>query len=117
LLNDLFDPPQLWVNVHGIILVESFIVGVAFFCFRKAIKVSGAIFILSLAATMALLFVPYGTDFPYGDYFVVCPAAYVTVYLGLLNPARDKILLSGDYSYVTFTDFQFSRRCRQQRRR
>jgi peptidoglycan/LPS O-acetylase OafA/YrhL len=99
LLNDLFDPPQLWVNVHGIILVESFIVGVAFFCFRTAIKVSGAIFILSLAATMALLFVPYGTDFPYGDYFVACPAAYVTVYLGLLNPARDKILLSGDYSY------------------
>jgi peptidoglycan/LPS O-acetylase OafA/YrhL len=99
LLNDLFDPPQLWVNVHGIILVESFIVGVAFFCFRKAIRVSGAIFILSLAATVALLFVPYGADFPYGDYFVACPAAYVTVYLGLLNPAKDKLLLGGDYSY------------------
>jgi peptidoglycan/LPS O-acetylase OafA/YrhL len=99
LLNDLFDPPQLWVNVHGIILVESFIVGVAFFCFRKAIRISGGVFILSLAAAVALLFVPYGSDFPYGDYFVAFPAAYMTVYLGLTNPARHKLLLSGDYSY------------------
>ena len=31
--------------------------------------------------------------------FISFPAAYLTVYLGLLNPRRTKFLLSGDYSY------------------
>jgi len=36
---------------------------------------------------------------PHGLRFVAVPSAYVTVYLGLLNPPRNKIVLSGDYSY------------------
>jgi peptidoglycan/LPS O-acetylase OafA/YrhL len=36
---------------------------------------------------------------PHGLRFVAVPSAYVTVYLGLLNPPRNKIILSGDYSY------------------
>jgi peptidoglycan/LPS O-acetylase OafA/YrhL len=33
------------------------------------------------------------------DYMVPFPVAYLTVYLGLLNPPRNRIVLSGDYSY------------------
>jgi peptidoglycan/LPS O-acetylase OafA/YrhL len=36
---------------------------------------------------------------PHGAYYVAMPATYVTIYLGLLNPVRNKYLLSGDYSY------------------
>jgi peptidoglycan/LPS O-acetylase OafA/YrhL len=93
LVHDLIYPPDVWVSVHGIILVEAFIVGVAFFRLKNKIRLSAALFTLSLIATVALL------SLPYGDYFVACPAAYVTVYLGLLNPSRNKLLLSGDYSY------------------
>jgi peptidoglycan/LPS O-acetylase OafA/YrhL len=93
LVHDLIYPPDVWVSVHGIILVEAFIVGVAFFRLKNKIRLSAALFTLSLIATVALL------SLPYGDYFVACPAAYVTFYLGLLNPSRNKLLLSGDYSY------------------
>ena len=36
---------------------------------------------------------------PNGIRFSALPIAYVTVYLGLQNPRRSKIVLSGDYSY------------------
>jgi peptidoglycan/LPS O-acetylase OafA/YrhL len=45
---------------------------------------------------MALLLVPNG------DYLIAFPVAYMTIYLGLLNPGRQKLLLSGDYSYGIF---------------
>lgn len=93
LAHDVIYPPDVWVSVHGIILVEAFIVGVAFFRLKNKIRLNTGLFILSLIATIALLLLPYG------DNFVACPAAYVTVYLGLLNPSRNKLLLSGDYSY------------------
>ena len=34
-----------------------------------------------------------------GMRFAPVPMAYVAIYLGLLNPVRNKIILSGDYSY------------------
>lgn len=39
---------------------------------------------------------------PNGDRFEALPLAYLTVYLGLLNPPRLRWLLSGDYSYGLF---------------
>ena len=38
----------------------------------------------------------------YTDAFVVGPAAYVACYLGLMNPRRNWIVSSGDYSYGMF---------------
>ena len=38
----------------------------------------------------------------HGDGFLILPATYMTVYLGLKNPKRNKIMLSGDYSYGIF---------------
>lgn len=86
-------PPDVWVSVHGIILVESFLAGIILFVFRDKVQHSAGLCIISCIAVIALLSVPHG------DYFVSLPAAYVTVYLGLLNPVRNKIVLSGDYSY------------------
>src|SRR5207248_6833467 len=99
---DLWNPPTLYPCPPGIVLVESFLVGVTIFCFRRSIRVKPMLFALALAATIALLIVPPGQSVPYGDYLIAWPASYVTVYLGLLNPARNKILLSGDYSYGIF---------------
>jgi peptidoglycan/LPS O-acetylase OafA/YrhL len=93
LCRDLMFPPEVWVTVHGAILVEAFVVGVALFRLKKKIPHSAGLFVLSSLATIALLALPYG------DYFVAAPATYVTVYCGLLNPDRNKLLLSGDYSY------------------
>lgn len=36
---------------------------------------------------------------PNGIRFTALPVAYVTAYLGLLNPPRNSLVLSGDYSY------------------
>ena len=36
---------------------------------------------------------------PYGEYFIAAPAAVATVYLGTLDPPRNRLLFSGDYSY------------------
>jgi peptidoglycan/LPS O-acetylase OafA/YrhL len=93
LVYGLIYPSDVSETVNGFILIESFIIGVAFFRFKNKIPLSAGLFILSLIATVVLL------SLPYGDYFVACPATYVTVYSGLLNPTRNKLLLSGDYSY------------------
>jgi len=37
-----------------------------------------------------------------GTYYAALPVAYLTVYLGLLNPPALKFLKSGDYSYGIF---------------
>jgi peptidoglycan/LPS O-acetylase OafA/YrhL len=47
-----------------------------------------------MAGVSLLLF-----NVPHGLRFAAFPSAYVTIYLGLLNPSRNKIILSGDYSY------------------
>ena len=89
----IIDPPQTWVSVHGIVLVESFVAGITLFVYRRELSLSKGLFLASLV-TMCVLFL-----MPYGDYLVSFPAGYVTVYLGMQNPPRNKIVLSGDYSY------------------
>jgi len=85
--------PDDWVAVHGIILVEAFLAGIVVFVFSDKLPHTMWLFLASLIATTALLLIPRG------DYFVAFPAAYVTIYLGLLNPPRMHVVLSGDYSY------------------
>jgi peptidoglycan/LPS O-acetylase OafA/YrhL len=87
-------PPDGWVSrVAGFILIEAFLAGIVVFVFSDKLPHSRWFFLLSLIATVALLLIPRG------DFFVSFPAAYVTVYLGLLNPPRNQALLRGDYSY------------------
>ena len=82
--------------VSGKDLVVSFVCGLLIYLYRDRIKWSMALFLVSLAVFVALL------SFPNGDRFVAFPAAYATIYLGLLNPPRQKLMLSGDYSYGIF---------------
>jgi peptidoglycan/LPS O-acetylase OafA/YrhL len=75
------------------VLPISFLVGVLFYFYASKIKWSFALFGISVAV-MYLLF-----RLPNGDLLVALPATYVTVFLGVANPARNQVVLSGDYSY------------------
>jgi peptidoglycan/LPS O-acetylase OafA/YrhL len=87
-------PPHGWVSrVAGFMLVEAFLAGIVVFVFSDRLPHSKWFFYLSLITAVALLLIPRG------DFFVSFPVAYVTVYLGLLNPPRNRALLGGDYSY------------------
>ena len=81
------------VVIFRIVVVEAFFVGVAFFRLRERIPVNMGLFLVSLAVTGVLVFIPHGA------FFVALPLVYVTIYLGLSDPGRNRILLSGDYSY------------------
>ena len=80
----------------GRVLVLCFLAGVTLYLNREHVAHSRALAILSLAVTLALLAMPSG------DMFVALPAAYLTVYLGLLNPRRLAFMKTGDYSYGIF---------------
>jgi peptidoglycan/LPS O-acetylase OafA/YrhL len=84
------------IAVHGPVLVASFAVGVGAYLYRERIVWSGRLFAVALAATFLCL------SLPLGDYLVALPVTYVTVYLGLLDPHRIRLLRSGDYSYGLF---------------
>jgi peptidoglycan/LPS O-acetylase OafA/YrhL len=67
--------------------------GVLLYLFRDVVKYSAPLAWLSVCALFVCLW------FPSMKYLCPAPAAYLTVYLGLLNPPRLKSILSGDYSY------------------
>lgn len=77
----------------GSTLVMSFIAGLVLYRYRERIPWSLRLFLLACAVSVGLIFVPNGVRFS------ALPIAYVTMYLGLRNPPRNKIVLSGDYSY------------------
>lgn len=77
-------------------MIESFLFGVVAYMFRDRIVLNGKLCLLCAIIMMAALWNVMG------DYFIVLPVTYVTVYLGLLNPRRLKIVESGDYSYGIF---------------
>lgn len=80
----------------GSTLVMSFIAGLVIYRYRDKIPWSGRLFLLALAVSVALIVVPNGVRFS------ALPIAYITMYLGLQSPTRNKIVLSGDYSYGLF---------------
>jgi peptidoglycan/LPS O-acetylase OafA/YrhL len=92
--------------LHGTVFVTGFptgagvtmaaISGLAIYRHRDQIPFSKGLFWFSVALTLVLVAVQGGTR------FVALPVAYVAVYLGLLDPPRNKILLSGDYSYGVY---------------
>jgi peptidoglycan/LPS O-acetylase OafA/YrhL len=77
----------------GSTLVMSFVAGLVIYRYRDRIPLSRRLFLLACAVSVALIVVPNGVRFS------ALPIAYVTIYLGLQNPPRSKIVLSGDYSY------------------
>lgn len=78
------------------ILVLSFLAGATLFLFRDRLALSLYLAAAALAGALLLLSSPlfYG--------FAPLLAAYATVWLGLCNPPRHKIVLSGDYSYGVY---------------
>jgi peptidoglycan/LPS O-acetylase OafA/YrhL len=70
--------------------------GLAIYRYRNQIPFSKALFVVSVVLTLALLSVQGGSR------FVALPVTYATIYLGLLNPTRNTLLLSGDYSYGVY---------------
>jgi peptidoglycan/LPS O-acetylase OafA/YrhL len=85
------------IGAHGPMggnsLVMTFIAGVTVYKFREKIPCNWYLFVICLALTMGSFLVTGG------DRFAALPVTYITVFLGLLTPPRQKLLLSGDYSY------------------
>jgi len=80
--------------MSGHAMVMMFMAGVIIYRFRERIPFNGALFAASAILSALLLAWPIN-----GDRFVSIPLAYFTIYLGLLNPRRNQIILGGDYSY------------------
>ena len=95
--NTLFRPSTAFEGAGGSTIVMAFVAGLLLFRYREKIMWSGVL-CLAMAAISILLPILV----PKGMRFAPVPIAYVTVYLGLLNPQRNRIILSGDYSYGVF---------------
>lgn len=80
-------------TVSGPVLIFSFLAGVTLFKCRQRIPTSPWIAAAAAIVCWLLLLKPWGTM------LVPLPAAYLTIYLGLLNPRRWALLSTGDYSY------------------
>lgn len=89
-------PPAMDGAMPGRGLVVAFLIGVAFYRLRDAVPLSRIALAASLAAYVVLCF------FPQTVFLSAVPAAYVTIYFGLLNPSRLPLVKSADYSYGIF---------------
>ncbi|MDR6873015.1 peptidoglycan/LPS O-acetylase OafA/YrhL [Bosea sp. BE125] len=83
-------------TVRGPVLVLSFLYGSLLYRLRHIIAWSFNLFALSTAVGSLLLY------FPIINALAALPLAYLTVYLGLMNPPKSPIVSSGDYSYGIF---------------
>ncbi|MFG1248546.1 acyltransferase family protein [Xanthobacter flavus] len=83
--------------VWGYALIVAFLFGVCFYRLRDFIILSGPIAVAAFLAGSLFLFMNGAYDIMAMPFL-----AYFTVYLGLLNPPRSKIVTSGDYSYGIF---------------
>ncbi|WP_309645135.1 acyltransferase [Phenylobacterium sp.] len=82
--------------IYGKCLVLCFLAGAMIYLYREKIRFSLGLCAVSAVAAVALIHIPYG------DYFLPVPVAYLTVYLGLLNPRKVGFLSGADYSYGVF---------------
>ena len=81
---------------RGRMLVLAFLAGVAVNVGREFIPYSKGL--CACCAVLALLLL----SFPAVQFLAVLPVAYLTVWLGLLNPPRVLFLTRGDYSYGVY---------------
>lgn len=94
LANTLLRAQTDYQGAGGSSIVMAFITGVVFYCYRERIPWSRGLFLAMLIVSVVLpMFLPKGMR------FAAIPITYVTVYLGLMNPRRNRLVLSGDYSY------------------
>lgn len=91
--NVLIYDAKIWLGRE---LVYCFLVGVAVYLWREKITWNKTIF----AASAVLGFTCHHRAEL--AYLAPLPIAYATVYLGLLNPKKIKLIESGDYSYGLF---------------
>jgi peptidoglycan/LPS O-acetylase OafA/YrhL len=83
-------------TVNGRLLVLNFLAGAVLYSYRARIPYHPGIAVFAAVAGMVLM------RFDYLVYLSPILTAYLTVYLGLLNPARTIVVSSGDYSYGTY---------------
>ncbi len=79
--------------VPGRMLVLSFLAGISLQAARRAIPYSMLLGFVAAVVGVACL------SQPALQFLAPLPIAYVTVWLGLRNPPRNRLLLGGDYSY------------------
>lgn len=78
------------------LLVECFLLGAAAWLFRdRIVPRTGLLVASALGCGLLMLH-------PLGDLFAAVPITYLTLHLGLLDPARRLPVSSGDYSYGIF---------------
>lgn len=80
----------------GRVLLLCFLCGVVTYQFRDRIWLSLPVFVVSVVLSLVC------HKFPTLTYLAPIPVTYVTVYLGLRNPRKSRLLQSGDYSYGLF---------------
>lgn len=88
-----FRPHGVSVGMSGELIGLCFMWGLGFYRFRDRVPFGGWLGVAALLLSAGLMILPNG------KYLVPLPVAYGTVCLGLLNPPRDRLILSGDYSY------------------
>lgn len=91
--NTILRPHDTVTVAGGSSLVMGFVSGLLLFRYRDKLRWSLPWFLVALALSLVLVYTPNGVR------FIAVPATYVTIYLGLLDPPRNKWVLSGDYSY------------------
>lgn len=74
-------------------LLLAFLSAVCLYLYRDRIPARIDLALAAAAATVVLLRIPGG------DYLIGFPVAYLTIYLGVLNPKRIWLIKSADYSY------------------
>jgi peptidoglycan/LPS O-acetylase OafA/YrhL len=84
---------KMTMPVPGRVLVLAFAFGVALYVYRSRVHLSA--WLAAAAALLGMVLVNFGPS----SYYVGLPAAYLTIYLGLLNPRKWALLDKGDYSY------------------
>ncbi len=82
--------------VPGRMLVVCFLAGVSLYTARRLVPCSTSLFAACACLSAVLL------SWPALQFLAALPVAYATVWLGLRDPPRNKLLLSGDYSYGVY---------------
>jgi peptidoglycan/LPS O-acetylase OafA/YrhL len=79
--------------VPGNVLVLCFLAGFILYRIKNVIPFSLGLFFAAVGLHLILYFIKFG------DYCIAIPDAYITIYLGLLNPPRSIVITKGDFSY------------------
>lgn len=85
--------PPLSARPPGRMIVLAFLFGAALYFLKPIVPMSKVLFVTAVASCWAIF------QFAEANYLAPLPVAYVTVYLGTLNPPRGIITKLADYSY------------------